>query len=103
MIQPSARGELEITDLNRLYLERGDLAVEVLGRGTAWLDTGTQHSLLAASNFVETIEERQGFKVCCPEEIAYHMGYIDAHDLRRLAEPLASSGYGDYLLSLLRS
>ena len=100
-IKPSERGELEITDLNQLYLDRGDLAVEVLGRGTAWLDTGTQSSLLAASNFVETLEERQGFKICCPEEIAYHMGYIAADDLRRLAEPLASSGYGDYLLGLL--
>jgi glucose-1-phosphate thymidylyltransferase len=101
-IEPSARGELEITDLNRVYLDRGQLSVEVLGRGTAWLDTGTQGSLLAASNFVETIEERQGFKVCCPEEIAFYMGYIDEAELRKLAEPLASSGYGDYLLSLLR-
>ena len=100
-LRPSARGELEITDLNRTYLERGELAVEVLGRGTAWLDTGTQESLLAASNFVETIEERQGFKICCPEEIAYYMGYINEGDLRTLAEPLASSGYGDYLLSLV--
>ena len=100
-IKPSVRGELEITDLNKIYLERGELAVEVLGRGTAWLDTGTQGSLLAASNFVETIEERQGFKVCCPEEIAYYMGYISADELRALAEPLASSGYGDYLMSLL--
>jgi len=101
-LAPSARGELEITDLNQVYLERGDLFVEVLGRGTAWLDTGTQKSLLAASNFVETIEERQGFKVCCPEEIAFHMGYISAAQLEALATPLASSGYGDYLLSLLR-
>ena len=100
-VQPSARGELEITDLNRIYLERGELSVEVLGRGTAWLDTGTQSSLLAASNFVETIEERQGFKICCPEEIAYYMGYISEAELRKLAEPLASSGYGDYLLGLL--
>ena len=100
-LRPSSRGELEITDLNRIYLERGELSVEVLGRGTAWLDTGTQGSLLAASNFVETIEERQGFKICCPEEIAYYMGYIDEAELRRLAEPLASSGYGDYLLGLL--
>jgi glucose-1-phosphate thymidylyltransferase len=100
-LKPSARGELEITDLNRTYLERGELAVEILGRGTAWLDTGTQASLLAASNFVETIEERQGFKVCCPEEIAYYMGYINEEDLRTLAQPLASSGYGDYLLSLV--
>ena len=100
-LEPSERGELEITDLNRIYLERGKLSVEVLGRGTAWLDTGTQSSLLAASNFVETIEERQGFKVCCPEEIAYYMGYISETELRNLAEPLASSGYGDYLLGLL--
>lgn len=100
-LEPSVRGELEITDLNRMYLERGKLAVEVLGRGTAWLDTGTQGSLLAASNFVETIEERQGFKICCPEEIAWYMGYIDDEQLRSLAEPLASSGYGDYLLGLL--
>lgn len=100
-LDPSTRGELEITDLNRIYLERGELTVEVLGRGTAWLDTGTQGSLLAASNFVETIEERQGFKVCCPEEIAYYMGYIKEAELRKLAEPLASSGYGEYLLGLL--
>ena len=100
-LEPSARGELEITDLNRIYLQRDELSVEVLGRGTAWLDTGTQSSLLAASNFVETIEERQGFKVCCPEEIAYHMGYISGDELRALAEPLGSSGYGDYLLGLL--
>ncbi|MDH4110514.1 MAG: glucose-1-phosphate thymidylyltransferase RfbA [Gammaproteobacteria bacterium] len=100
-LKPSARGELEITDLNRIYLDRGELHVEVLGRGTAWLDTGTQESLLAASNFVETIEERQGFKVCCPEEIAYHMGYISGEQLEALARPLASSGYGDYLLGLL--
>ena len=101
-LMPSARGELEITDLNRAYLERDQLFVEVLGRGTAWLDTGTQSSLLAAANFVETIEERQGFKVCCPEEIAFHMGYISAAELEALARPLASSGYGDYLLDLLR-
>jgi glucose-1-phosphate thymidylyltransferase len=100
-LDPSARGELEITDINRVYLDRGNLFVELLGRGTAWLDTGTQDSLLAASNFVETIEQRQGFKVCCPEEIAFHMGYISAAELEALARPLASSGYGDYLLSLL--
>ncbi|MDJ0904994.1 MAG: glucose-1-phosphate thymidylyltransferase RfbA [Woeseiaceae bacterium] len=100
-LQPSARGELEITDLNRLYLERGELFVEALGRGTAWLDTGTQSSLLAASNFVETLEERQGFKICCPEEIAYNMGFITAEQLEAIARPLASSGYGDYLLDLL--
>lgn len=100
-LQPSRRGELEITDLNRLYLERNQLYVEVLGRGTAWLDTGTQGSLLAASNFVETIEERQGFKICCPEEIAYHMGYITAEQLERIALPLKNSGYGAYLLEVL--
>ncbi len=100
-LQPSARGELEITDLNRMYLERGELFVEALGRGTAWLDTGTQSSLLAASNFVETLEERQGFKICCPEEIAYNMGFITAEQLEAIARPLASSGYGDYLLELL--
>ena len=100
-LEPSARGELEITDLNRRYLERGDLFVEVLGRGTAWLDTGTKDALLAASNFVETIEQRQGFKVCCPEEIAYYMGYITAEQLEAIARPLASSGYGDYLLGML--
>lgn len=100
-LEPSSRGELEITDLNQLYLDRSELFVEALGRGTAWLDTGTQSSLLAASNFVETIEERQGFKICCPEEIAYHMGFISAKQLRAIAEPLARSGYGDYLLSLL--
>jgi glucose-1-phosphate thymidylyltransferase len=100
-LKPSARGELEITDLNRIYLERGELFVEALGRGTAWLDTGTQSSLLAASNFVETLEERQGFKICCPEEIAYNMGFITAEQLEEIARPLASSGYGDYLLELL--
>lgn len=98
---PSARGELEITDLNRLYLERNRLFVEVLGRGTAWLDTGTQGSLLAASNFVETIEERQGFKICCPEEIAYRMGYISWVELEEIAKSLVNSSYGDYLLEIL--
>ena len=101
-VKPSARGELEITDLNRLYLDSGDLYVELLGRGTAWLDTGTQSSLLAASNFVETIEERQGFKVCCPEEIAFNMGFISATELEALALPLAKSTYGEYLLDLLQ-
>jgi len=101
-IKPSIRGELEITDLNQLYLDRGDLYVELLGRGTAWLDTGTQSSLLAASNFVETIEERQGFKICCPEEIAFNMGFISAAQLETLARPLAKSSYGDYLLDLLQ-
>jgi len=101
-LSPSVRGELEITDINRHYLERDKLFVQVLGRGTAWLDTGTQDSLLAAANFVETIEERQGFKVCCPEEIAYHMGYISASDLESIASELQNSGYGDYLLGILK-
>ena len=101
-IEPSKRGELEITSLNQLYLDRGDLHVELLGRGTAWLDTGTQSSLLAASNFIETIEERQGFKICCPEEIAFNMGFISAAQLETLARPLAKSSYGDYLLDLLQ-
>jgi glucose-1-phosphate thymidylyltransferase len=100
-LSPSSRGELEITDINRIYLDRGELHVELLGRGTAWLDTGTHDSLLAASNFVKTIEERQGLKVCCPEEIAYHMGYLTGKELEAIAAPLAGSGYGDYLLSLL--
>jgi glucose-1-phosphate thymidylyltransferase len=100
-LAPSARGELEITDLNRLYLERGRLAVEILGRGYAWLDTGTHHSLLQASLYVETIEQRQGMKVCCPEEIAWRMGFIDRARLKQLAEPLAKSGYGRYLMQIL--
>jgi glucose-1-phosphate thymidylyltransferase len=100
-LAPSARGELEITDLNRLYLERGSLAVEIMGRGFAWLDTGTHASLLQASQFVETIEQRQGMKVCCPEEIAYRMGLIDRTQLKKLAEPLAKSPYGQYLQQLL--
>ena len=100
-VKPSPRGELEITDLNRLYLEKGELHVEALGRGFAWLDTGTQSSLLAASNFVETVEERQGFKICCPEEIAFHKGFISPAQLEALAKPLAKSSYGDYLLDLL--
>ena len=101
-LQPSERGELEITDLNRAYMDDDDLNVQILGRGTAWLDTGTQSSLLAASNFVETIEERQGFKICCPEEIAYRMGYISAAQLEEIAAPLMNSGYGDYLLNVIR-
>jgi len=97
-LKPSARGELEITDLNRIYLERGKLSVEILGRGFAWLDTGTHESLIAASTFIETIEHRQGFKIACPEEVAYHAGYISRAELVRLAEPLAKSDYGRYLL-----
>ncbi len=100
-LTPSARGELEITDLNRRYLEEGDLRVEVMGRGMAWLDTGTHESLLEAGAFIQTLEKRQGLKVACPEEIAYRMGYISADQLRALAEPLAKSGYGRYLLRIL--
>jgi len=100
-LRPSRRGELEITDLNRLYMEREQLFVESLGRGTAWFDTGTQGSLLAAANFVETLDERQGFKLSCPEEIAFRMGYITAAELERIAVPLAKSSYGVYLLALL--
>ena len=98
---PSARGELEITDVNRAYLERGALTVEKLGRGMTWLDTGTHESFLQASNFIETIEARQGLKVACLEEIAYRNGYIDAADLRDLIEPLASTAYGEYLAQVL--
>jgi len=98
---PSSRGELEITDLNRLYLEEGSLRLEKMGRGYAWLDTGTHESLLQASNFIETIEQRQGLRVCCPEEIAYFNQWIDAEKLKKLAAPLAKNGYGLYLLSLL--
>ncbi len=101
-LRPSRRGELEITDLNLAYLRRGDLAVEVLGRGMAWLDAGTPESLQEASQFVQTIERRQGAKVACPEEVAYRMGFIGADQLARLAEPLASGPYGRYLLDLLR-
>jgi len=100
-LKPSSRGELEITDLNRLYLERGQLRVQVLGRGVAWLDAGTHESLLQASSFVQTIQERQGLLVACPEEIAYGLGYIDESQLREMAKPLANSTYGSYLLRLL--
>ncbi|ASU37182.1 glucose-1-phosphate thymidylyltransferase [Herbaspirillum sp. meg3] len=100
-IQPSARGELEITDVNRSYLERNQLQVELMGRGIAWLDTGTHDSLLEASQFIATIEKRQGLKVACPEEIAYRRGYIDAAQLEKLAAPLKKNAYGQYLLRLL--
>ena len=100
-LEPSSRGELEITDLNRCYLEEGSLQLERLGRGFAWLDTGTHESLMEASSYIETIEKRQGLRVCCPEEIAYLNGWIDAAQLRDLARPLAKNGYGQYLLSVL--
>ncbi|WP_439534802.1 glucose-1-phosphate thymidylyltransferase RfbA [Polymorphobacter sp.] len=100
-IRPSARGELEITDLNRLYLDAGQLEVELMGRGFAWLDTGTHASLLDAGLYVRIVEERQGLKICCPEEIAWRQGFIDAEQLERIAAPLRKSGYGDYLLRQL--
>ncbi len=101
-VKPSARGELEITDLNRLYLERGQLDVQTMGRGYAWLDTGTHESMLEASQFIYTIENRQGLKVAAPEEIAWRSGWIDDAQLQKLAQPLAKSGYGQYLLRLLK-
>lgn len=101
-LKPSPRGELEITDLNRRYLEDGSLKLEKLGRGYAWLDTGTHESLLQAGNFIETIEQRQGLRVCCPEEIAYSNGWISASELEALAQPLLKNGYGQYLMSLLK-
>jgi glucose-1-phosphate thymidylyltransferase len=101
-LRPSPRGELEITDVNRAYLERRALRVEILGRGIAWLDTGTHESLLQAAMFIEAIESRQGLKVCCPEEIAFRAGYIDAARLEQLALPLAKTGYGTYLLEIAR-
>ncbi|GGE03498.1 glucose-1-phosphate thymidylyltransferase 1 [Polymorphobacter glacialis] len=101
-VQPSPRGELEITDLNRLYLEAGKLDVELMGRGFAWLDTGTHGSLLDAGLYVRIVEERQGLKICCPEEIAWRQGFITADQLARIAEPLRKSGYGEYLLTQLR-
>jgi len=100
-IKPSPRGELEITDVNKVYLEQNNLNVELMGRGYAWLDTGTHESLISASNFIQTVEERQGLKVCCPEEIAYRQGFINAEQLKAIAEPLRKSGYGEYLLGLL--
>jgi glucose-1-phosphate thymidylyltransferase len=101
-LTPSARGELEITDVNRAYLERNELACEVMGRGMAWLDTGTHESLLEASQYIETIERRQGLKIACPEEIAYRLGYIDAAALEAQGRALAKNGYGQYLLEILR-
>jgi glucose-1-phosphate thymidylyltransferase len=101
-LKPSKRGELEITDLNRMYLERGELGVQILGRGVAWLDAGTHESLLQAATFVQTVEERQGLMISCPEEIAYRMGFIDRDQLQRLGESMASNNYGDYLLRLAR-
>jgi len=102
-LKPSARGELEITDVNNAYLKRGDLRVELLGRGFAWLDTGSHETFLEASMFIETIEKRQGLKIACIEEIAYRMGFIDDNQLRKLAAPLFKSGYGEYLLEILEA
>ncbi|MGZ5544757.1 MAG: glucose-1-phosphate thymidylyltransferase RfbA [Limisphaerales bacterium] len=101
-IKPSARGELEITDVNQCYLDRGKLNVEIMGRGFAWLDTGTHDSLLEAASFISTLQKRQGLQVACPEEIAYRQGWIGAADLEKLAAPLAKNGYGKYLLNLLK-
>ncbi|EPN8891475.1 glucose-1-phosphate thymidylyltransferase RfbA [Escherichia coli] len=101
-LKPSPRGELEITDVNRIYLEQGDLSVAMMGRGYAWLDTGTYESLIEASNFIQTIETRQGLKVACPEEIAYRLKFIDADQVRKLAAPLAKNAYGQYLLKMLK-
>ncbi|ODU61701.1 MAG: glucose-1-phosphate thymidylyltransferase [Comamonadaceae bacterium SCN 68-20] len=101
-LRPSQRGELEITDLNRLYLEQGQLSVEIMGRGYAWLDTGTHESLLDAGQFIATLEQRQGLKIACPEELAWRHGWIDAAQLEKLAQPLSKNGYGQYLLRLLK-
>ena len=101
-LKPSARGELEITDINRIYMEQGRLSVAMMGRGYAWLDTGTHQSLIEASNFIATIEERQGLKVSCPEEIAYRKGFVDAEQVKVLAEPLKKNAYGQYLLKMIK-
>jgi glucose-1-phosphate thymidylyltransferase len=101
-LKPSARGELEITDVNLAYLKMKALRVEKLGRGMAWLDTGTPETLMQAANFIETIEERQGLKIACIEEIAYRMGFINADQLKKLAQPLIKNGYGQYLMDILR-
>ena len=101
-IRPSARGELEITDVNNWYLREGALAVEVLGRGTAWLDTGTHETLMQAGMFIQTIEQRQGLKIACPEEVAFRMGFIDAAQVERLAAPMRKNEYGQYLLQIVR-
>ena len=101
-IAPSPRGELEITDVNRRYLELGQLNVEIMGRGYAWLDTGTHDSLLEAASFISTLQKRQGLQVSCPEEIAFRQGWIDAAQIQKLAAPLAKNGYGQYLLGLLK-
>ena len=102
-LQPSARGELEITDINRLYMQQGRLSVAMMGRGYAWLDTGTHQSLIEASNFIATIEERQGLKVSCPEEIAYRKGFISAEEVLQLAAPLSKNAYGQYLIRMIES
>jgi glucose-1-phosphate thymidylyltransferase len=101
-VKPSHRGELEITDVNRTYLERGELTVELLGRGDAWLDTGTHDSLIEAGQFIQSLEKRQGLKICCPEEIAWRNGWIDTTRLAALAEPFRKSGYGEYLLAIMQ-
>ena len=102
-LRSSVRGELEITDLNMTYLEHEELTVELMGRGTAWLDTGTHDSMLQASNFVQTVEQRQGLKIASPEEVAWRMNYIDKEELRALADPLVKSGYGEYLFNLIKN
>ena len=101
-LKPSRRGELEITDLNLRYLESGTLSLETMGRGYAWLDTGTHESMLQASTFIETVEQRQGLRIACPEEVAYRKGWIDGEQLLRLAEPLSKNGYGQYLQKIVR-